>query len=395
MRHALSPALILLASAPLALASDGYYDLGYGVKAKGMGGAGVAFAQDSMALASNPAGLCGVGTRIDGGVTWFAPERSSTLMGTTYDGNGNDAFWIPEAGYCTKVADGVQLGIAVYGNGGMNTSYNQPIFGTTNTGIDLSQLFVAPSVSLRIAPGHSLGASVVLAYQRFEATGLQNFGIDDPGYDTSTGAGFRFGYAGDLTDWLSLGATLQSRTRMSRFEKYDTLFAEHGDFDIPANYAVGCALRPLPGTVLAFDVERILYSQVAAVGNELTMANMMSLGQDDGPGFGWRDVTVYKLGISQEIGEGLVLRAGYNHCTQPIPESQTYFNMLAPGVVQDHITCGATVALTSSLEISAFYAHAFENTVKGKGNIAPMGTPMDADLTMSQDMAGIGLGWKH
>ena len=40
--------LVLLLTASTALATDGYFDHGYGVKAKGLGGAGVAYAQDSM-----------------------------------------------------------------------------------------------------------------------------------------------------------------------------------------------------------------------------------------------------------------------------------------------------------------------------------------------------------
>ncbi len=62
MKHSL--ARIMLASgialglaAPPAHATTGYFLNGYGGKARGMGGAGVAFAQDSMAPATNPTGM--------------------------------------------------------------------------------------------------------------------------------------------------------------------------------------------------------------------------------------------------------------------------------------------------------------------------------------------------
>ena len=48
--------LILVLFVASGHATDGCFDFGYGVKAKGIGGAGVAFPQDSLAPATNPAG---------------------------------------------------------------------------------------------------------------------------------------------------------------------------------------------------------------------------------------------------------------------------------------------------------------------------------------------------
>lgn len=389
---ALVTTLALLTAAGTVAASDGYFDLGYGVKAKGMGGAGVAYPQDSLAPATNPAGIAQIGDSVDAGVTYFAPDRSSALGGTSYDANATPAFWIPEVGIRHGLGERVALGLAIYGNGGMNTSYDSsiPAFGTSKAGIDLSQLFMAPTVSFALTKDHAVGVSAVLAYQRFKATGLENFGIDNPGYDYSRGAGFRLGYTGRISDWLSVGATFQSQTQMTRFSKYDRLFAEQGDFDIPANYAVGIAVTPVAGTTLAVDVERILYASIAAIGNDLDLAAMMAgLGADDGPGFGWRDVTVLKIGVAHALTPTVTLRAGYNHCSQPIAEDQTYFNMLAPGVVQDHVTVGGSWQISPTIELSAFYGHAFSNTVYGSGNF--MGS--DADLTMQQEILGLGFSW--
>jgi long-chain fatty acid transport protein len=49
-------ALTLLLAIP-AFATDGYFSIGYGVKQVGQGGAGIAFPQDSLAAATNPAGM--------------------------------------------------------------------------------------------------------------------------------------------------------------------------------------------------------------------------------------------------------------------------------------------------------------------------------------------------
>lgn len=67
--------LILILAAP-AFATDGYFSTGYGIKQLGQGGAGVAFPQDSLAAATNPAGMVFVGDRFDLGMTFFRPIRS-------------------------------------------------------------------------------------------------------------------------------------------------------------------------------------------------------------------------------------------------------------------------------------------------------------------------------
>ena len=89
--------------------------------------------------------------------------------------------------------------------------------------------------------------------------------------------------------------------------------------------------------------------------------------------------------------ENVTLRVGYNHSTQPIAANQTYFNVLAPGVVTDRATAGFTWKYAANWELSGFYAHAFEATVNGSGNAFGSGT--DANLRMKQDSFGLSLGW--
>jgi hypothetical protein len=80
-------------------ATVGYFDYGYGVQAKGIGGAGVAFPQDALAPASNPAGAAFLDNRFDAGLTYFRPDRYASLGTTEYNGNGNQNFYVPEIGY--------------------------------------------------------------------------------------------------------------------------------------------------------------------------------------------------------------------------------------------------------------------------------------------------------
>jgi len=98
---------------------------------------------------------------------------------------------VPEIGYKHSLSTDFDFGLAIYGNGGMNTDYKTPIpaFGTTHAGVDLDQIFIAPTLSYKLNENHALGIAPIFAYQRFKAYGLENFGIPDQGYDSSYGGG--------------------------------------------------------------------------------------------------------------------------------------------------------------------------------------------------------------
>ena len=400
-----------------ALATNGYFPHGQGIKAKGMGGAAIAFPQDTIAAASNPAGMFFVGNRLDLGVDWFKPTREAEIVGSpapingTYDANGKSNFFVPEFGYNTLINPNLSLGVSVYGHGGMNTAYTRafPLFGTSKAGIDLSQLFIAPTVAFQVAPGQVVGASLNLAYQRFKATGLENFtapvgspqqfsqspgNVTNQGYDTSTGVGVRIGWLGKLAP-CEVGVTYQTKTKMSEFDKYKGLFAENGGFDIPANYGAGVACKVAPPVTVAVDVVRIEYSGIRSVNNPL-LPNLFTapLGSSNGAGFGWEDVTAYKLGVQWAVNPTMTLRAGYNYGKQPIPASETLFNVLAPGTVEQHYTVGGTWVMPGNGELSFFFMVAPEKKVNGSNSIPPAFGGGNVNLSLKEMSLGVGYGWK-
>ena len=172
------------------------------------------------------------------------------------------------------------------------------------------------------------------------------------------------------------------------------VFAEEGGFDIPSNFGVGLAWKATSALTLAADVQCIQYSEVKSVGNPI--GNVFAgnaFGSADGPGFGWKDVTVAKLGVSYDINEW-TLRAGYSHATQPIPTDQTFLNILAPGVVQDHLSLGATWNLSRSGELSVAYSHAFKKTVNGSGSIPLAYGGGEANIDLAEDIFGVAYAWK-
>jgi len=415
MKKIICLSVAALFPASSALATNGYLPHGIGLTAKGMGGVSIGYQVDSVALGTNPAASAFMQNRFDAGLDIFSPDRGSSISGndflpdSTFDGNESDIFYIPELGFRRGLNDKVAFGFSLFGHGGMNSDYKNGIpllnGGTaTDTGVNLMQLFMVPSVSFKPVAGHSFGVGLNVVAQGFRAQGLQSFDnaqfssnpgkVTDNGTDWAYGAGIRLGWMGQLNNQWSMGATYQSRTSIGEFDSYSGLFAEQGGFDVPSNFGVGVAFKPSAALTLAADIVQINYSEINSIANSGQV--QAPLGVDNGPGFGWEDITVIKLGIDYALTERLTLRGGFNHGDAPIPSSQTLFNILAPATVEDHITLGATWGLSSASSLTVAYMHALSADIKGSGSIPP-GAPFgggEADLTMQQNSIGLAFNWK-
>jgi long-chain fatty acid transport protein len=319
-----------------------------------------------------------------------------------FDGNDTKTFYLPEIGFSRHVNERLAWGAALYGNGGLDTDYgSNPYarFGAQGSaGVDLEQAFLSPAAAFKINDANSLGVALNVAYQRFEAKGIGIFAnfsenpseVSNRAHDDSTGVGVRLAWLGQVGDYVTLGATWQSKTHMGRFEKYSGLFADGGGFDIPESYGLGVALRPTKALTIGLDWQRILYADVPAVGNSLAaLFAGVPLGASEGPGFGWRDISVVKLGGSYALSDFLTLRAGVSTSQQPVPASQTFFNILAPGVIETHLTAGASWKFGNRNEISVAWLHAFKNTVNGSGSIPPAFGGGEANVSLEEDSLAI------
>jgi len=427
-----------LALPSVAGATNGYFLIGYGTKARGMAGAGVAYAQDGLAAAYNPAGMIGLSDRFDIGGDLFMPKRSvyhnSAALPADAKSKG-DFYPIPAMGGIMKYNEDITLGFAVVG-AGLGTDYDQKVSvdqpsnlfnfngnSSGQAGVRLYQMQMLPSIAYKISEKYSVGASLAVAIQTFRSEGIQSFqsdvlgytagegGTSNEGWDWSYGGGIRIGWLGKYMDGdLKLGANYSSRVYMSRFREYKNLFAEQGDFDIPPTTTVGFAYKATSDINVVLDVQYVQYEDIASIANKGPVnsdpssffpENTGVLGLDNGMGFGWVNQTTYKLGMDFAYSEKLVLRAGLNYGESPIPDDQILFNMLAPATVERQITFGATYKYAEDIELSMNYMHAFKETITGKTVFYPDGIDNFEDLTednaaisMSQNAIGFGLGLK-
>jgi long-chain fatty acid transport protein len=389
-----------------AFATNGYFSHGYGMKAKGMGGASVAMTDNAFGGANNPAIAAWAGDRVEVGVDVFMPERSQERTGLGVTKSDSNSFLVPEFGYNRKINDQMGWGVTVYGNGGMNTDYPAGVIpaGGCGPGSPASNLFCGPGKigvdlqQLIVAPTQSFGVSPLLVQQIFKADGLKYFSdtnqsaspnnLTNNGYDSSNGFGLRVGYLGKFGDMVSIGASYSPRVSMSKLSKYSGLFAEEGGFDIPESYTLGFTASLTPEVTLAMDYQRIGYGSVRSVANP-SAGFGGALGNSTGPGFGWKDVNVTKIGVQWAFSPALTLRAGVNIGDNPISSADASFNTLAPGVVTTHYTLGATYAISKSMDLTASYMMAPSNSVSG-----PQGQPGVTDtIKMNQQSIGLQLGW--
>lgn len=459
----LAAALIL--SHGLANATNGLFMPGFGNRAIGMGGVGIAYGRDSLSAAANPANIVNAGMRGDMGVAIFNAERHACTGIDTglldprpggsypssrfgFDGcseSDNKYFIMPEMGMTMPLTEQLHVGMAFVPLGGGGTSYPYNFFsfdtGLVSTpatdqklGVDLMVLQAPVTVAYKVNENHAFGASLAFAVSRFRAYGLEAFQkfdasvttitadpnhITGMGFDYAYGAGVKLGYLGEfLDDRLTLGLVYNSRTYMTKFDKYRGLFAEQGDFDLPESYGIGLAIKPRKNLVIAADVLRVKYSDIAAMGNRgpgsytgaPTQANVLKglpshldpskeLGNDEGMGFGFTDQTVYKLGVQYGVNQRLQVRAGYNYGKNPIPDDQLTFATLAPANTEKHYSLGFTYKASEELEISGAYMYvpsnpqqsrpvAFQNATGTAQNV--VGAAM---IDMHQNIFGVTLSW--
>jgi len=412
-KGALASTLLLSACAiiPNAVASNGLYALSYGAKQAGIAGSGVAFPQDALIASINPAGVVFVGVQNNLSMQLFSPHRSYDVDSAGAAGfppfpgkkvtSDSEIFIIPALAISRPISPETSIGLAIYGNGGMNTDYatnNTPFkagtFGADHTGVDYAQLFTNLNYSRKFAEGRaSWGLAAILNYSRLRMNGLKQFegyssdpsNLSNNDYDHAFGIGLKVGVLAEVTPGIRLAASYQTRIK-NTFDDYAGLFTHGGQFDIPANAQIGLAANLGQG-VLTADIQQIQYNESDAIGN--TSRSLLSGGKlGDSVGFGWDNMTIYKLGYTWSALDEWTLRVGASYGQQPIPNDEVTFNIIASGTIEQHYTIGFTKELDNGKSIDVAFMYAPEKCVTGSSLFDPSNT---IELCMDQFSVDVGV----
>ncbi|MBT8040647.1 MAG: hypothetical protein HKO85_06735 [Xanthomonadales bacterium] len=437
-------AAVSLAVAGNAFATNGYFTHGTGTKNKSMAGSGIALPEDAIDVANNPAVTPFVGDQLIVGAALFSPIRkyetsASMANGGCFPGMGcaftigpnslkskSNTFVIPHIAKSWQLDNGAAWALAFYGRGGMNTNwqggtatfdpdgpmgpapimtqpgtYGDGLFGGSGkAGVNLSQAFLDITWAKQVNENFSFGVSAVLVAQMFEAKGIRTFSaytetfaasggmtmpenLSNNSTDWSYGYGLKVGIHAPINDMFSFGVMYQTKISMTEFDDYSDLFADGGDFDIPADLKLGLTVHTSESLAFNFDIEHIQYSDIDAVANPISNifacptagagGNDLSscLGGTNGAGFGWDDMTVYKIGMRWTNNEDWTWRLGYSYGEQPIPSSEMTFNILAPATIEHHFTAGFTLERTKGRQFNVALMYAPDSEVVGPQNFDP------------------------
>jgi long-chain fatty acid transport protein len=410
-------AALCAALAAPAWATNGMDMEGYGPISTGMGGASQAFDHGTAAMAQNPAtlSLMAPGSRLDAAIGFLGPDVSSSMAGMPTANSGGDAYWMPAIGWARRQG-ALTYGLGVFGQGGMGTEYSASTFLAAGSGqpvrSELSVGRVLLPLSYQVTPDLAIGGSLDFMWggldMRFAASGAQlgqlvtgasgnlgaalpalggapwarvdfSNGSDFTGEATSTGWAGKIGAVYKAMPGLTLGASYQSKSSLGDMKTGSTGaalsaaggFSDPGkitvvDFQWPAMLAVGAAWQATPQLLVAADVKSIQWSDVmkdfkmrfdsAGMGGSVSFA----LPQN------WDDQTVINVGAAYAVNAALVLRAGYNHGSNPIPDA--YVNPLFPATVEDHWTFGLGYRFSPASEFNGSFTYAPEaKVVNGQG----------------------------
>lgn len=424
--------VVVLMFTETALASNGYQLNGWGAVSRGMSGAGIALVDDAMGAAGNPASIATlegnqwqIGTTIlharpsfrAGEIPAGQPTpgnfayRPGTVRGDPDQASQvSKIFFIPHGAVSWQLNDYSTFGVAVYGNGGLNATYqsfdNSGVCppGTPQRGVlcfgdaasNIAQVFIAPTYAFKLNNWLKLGMSALAVGQSIEIRGLGLFAgqsknpdrLTNNDHDYSYGYGVKVGSQIKISQRLRTGITYQSRVFMTKFDKYAGLLAEDGGFDIPAYIQVGLAWDATSKLTLVGDFQQILFSEINALGN--SSAAPGRLGDADGPGFGWDDVEAYKVGARYRHSAKWTWRVGYTRTKQPVRPSDVAFNLLAGSTLDDHFNVGFSHRFSPRNSLDMAFLWAPKNSVSGPNPQVP-----GQQLTTSLEAFTVDVGWQH
>lgn len=417
---------LIAATAMLCGASSSLHGILASVKATGMGGVGVAYPQDAMAGVFNPAGIVDVCDRVDFGVDIVHEEGNAKIHGNIIPPQVLPGINGTFGAFRTKNLFNGQFGIikswclcdwelstsfVFFNRSASKTTYstNFPLLGTSRLGME----YIHESGILMAAMRYcdfSFGIGAVIQGQRLKVNGLERFDnplrsvnpgfVTNKGYDYSYGVTPVFGVKYDIIPcYLSVGASIQPKTKMSRFKKYKGFVAQHGRLDIAPRGNIGIHWQFMDCASVNFDVEYIAWQKIKSLHNPVFPNALISrLGSDSGAGFGLRSQTFYRFGVDWDIDCNWTVRAGFRYARCFFEPKSTAINVLTDETANTFITIGTSYRWNACTEISAYYAHGFKKTIKGHHSI-PEGFPPrgfgggEVDLTEQKDVVGVSFGW--
>lgn len=385
-----------------ALAVNGFNLIGSGGMSSGLAGADTAVALDFSTINTNPAGMSFVGQH------WAAGGSFGMLKGQQQFENGANSregqdhpLFFGNAGYLHHLgSSGITLGIGFFTVGGLSTDFRdvRTPFGTTDRfGSQLRHYKITPSISYRVTPKFSIGATLGLSYADValavtpnspgapgRAIGIQTGGSCDRhnGLAPPTGnclyaLGFspKFGLMYQVNDMVTVGVAYTMASNLPF--RHGTVTQNLGlvglgsaTYDAKAtglkwadDLAVGVAIKPTPEWLISLKYQWINWD--GALNNvvvDLTNGSNPAVptSRTTLP-FNWRDQHVFAVGTAYDVSDAVTLHGGYNYGNNPV--RLEYVDPTTANINVHHIVGGLLYKFTPDLWLDMLGTYAVSNKV--------------------------------
>lgn len=385
--------------------------LGYGPRARSMAGAGIAIVENALWGNQNPGAQVFLGQRTGFSFEGLHPKASYLVIGepSSFDPSlssqwplglkpgkveaNSKQLLFGQLAFNFKIKENSSFGLVLYGNNSRGKSYETKTyysdviadFGsgegfvnpmgvvTEPTFMDLGQVFLALTYSRKLSDQWGIGISLLGGAQSLSLGGLEAFGslhyseypqkLSTNGPENAFGLGGKIGIQWNASEKLQAGFTFQSKVYMTRYDLYKGVISESGKLDTPPEWTLGLVYHPFERLLLALDVHRVCYSKVPAWGLAMKQNGVVSLGGENGGGFGRRDQMNYKFGLQYNIPKWQ-FRAGFQHSDVVLVAPEFLLNILMPDVISDYVSMGFSREIGKNT-ISFAVVRGLKNTLKG------------------------------
>jgi long-chain fatty acid transport protein len=390
-----------LALASPAIATDGYFVQGFGAVNSSLGGAATAGNDQDLigSIYKNPAtavlfadrtasvvfGDIIPSVQVNSSVNALGLNGSSnsTINGvpylsfmTTWKGSAPDLAWfagaVSEAGLSFHAATSStnpiffpQAGAAGNPFGGQFGGFGDVRSSLYVVRLPLGLAGVSPggwSWGVALAPsiGRNLFTPAAFAEPNIGADGAPAYATVQQ-QDIQLGFGAQGGLRYEADKDLSFGLSVSTPTWFHTYS-WDVSNGDGGNRSVtftmnrPLTAQLGVNYALLDTTHLIADLGYIAYGSTSGFDNSGFRANGSIAG------LGWQDSWTFELGIQHSLTKDIVVRAGYNYCTDPIPADMTFYNVGSPLDVAQHLSIGSSVRLAPGMTLDISYTRGLSHT---------------------------------
>jgi len=400
----LSAILLGILLQPAAYGQFGSALTGVGPINRSMGGASTAAPLDTLgALQWNPATITALPNSTDFGLELLFPNSTlkssvkanslapgfpaADVAGSTRSESG--VFPLPEFGvvFTPKNSD-VTFGLGVLSVGGFGANYpgsatNPVLTPPLPNGMGVGPIYTqyqllqfVPTVAFRLTDELSVGVSPIIDLASLSvdpgilAAPDNAGGSGFPTYPAMThgafqwGAGFQIGAFYVTDNYWQFGASFKSKQWFNDFSynSSDQIGAPRNvkfGLDAPMIISLGTAYAGFERLLFAVDARYLAYSDTRGYSETgFTPTGAVA-------GLGWKDVFAVSAGTQYQMSDAVSARLGYSFNTNPIGDSQTFYNVGSPLIIQHGAYVGTSYNVNQCFKVSITYAHFFENSVSG------------------------------